>query len=123
MVEEWLRNLKERQTKFMNYLELNLEDPNALKAAVDFFELNEKTMLGILDSCRIDNSVTKSIEFENESLNNLISEYNIDRIFDEEKANIFLSNGLKMVIIHKYTFDRFKFVKGDKKHLKREIIK
>jgi hypothetical protein len=123
MVEEWLRNLKERQTKFMNYLELNLEDPNALKAAVEFFELNEKTMLGILDSCRIDNSVTKSIEFENESLKNLISEYNIDRIFNEEKANIFLSNGLKMVIIHKYTFDRFKFIKGDKKHLKREIIK
>ncbi len=123
MVEEWLRNLKERQTKFMNYLELNLEDPNALKAAVEFFELNEKTMFGILDSCRIDNSVTKSIEFENESLNNLISEYNIDRIFDEDKANIFLSNGLKMVLIHKYTFDRFKFVKGDKKHLKREIIK
>ena len=107
----------------MNYLELNLEDPNALKAAVEFFELNEKTMLGILDSCRLDNSVTKSIEFENESLNNLISEYNIDRIFDEDKANIFLSNGLKMVIIHKYTFDRFKFSKGDKKHFKREIIK
>ena len=123
MVEEWLRNLKERQTKFMNYLELNLEDPNALKAAVEFFEQYEKTMLGIIKSNQIDNSVTQMVEFENKSLNNLKSEYNIDKIFNEDEANKWLSKGLDLVLIHKYTFDRFKFVKGDKKHLKREIIK
>ena len=65
----------------------------------------------------------KQIKFENESLNSVISTYNLDKCFNEKKANKWMSKALELVIMHNYTFDGLKFENGKVKHLKTQITK
>ncbi len=121
MSELW-EELEERRNKFLNWIELNAED-EVLRAAISYFELEEKVREATLRMSELDLAAAKQIKFENESLNSVISTYNLDKCFNEEKSNKWLSKALELVIMYKYTFDGLKFENGKVKHLKTQITK
>lgn len=121
-MNEFWEQLETRRNKFLNWIELNAED-EVLTAAISYFELEEKVRDTTLKMAQMDLAASKQIKFENESLNNVISTYNLDKCFNEEKANRWLSKALELVVIYKYTFDGLKFENGKEKHLKTQIIK
>lgn len=116
------QQLETRRNKFLNWIELNAEG-EVLTAAISYFELEEKVREATLKMAEIDLAASKQIKFENESLNNIISTYNLDKCFNEEKANKWFSKALKLVLIYKYTFDGLKFDNGKEKYLKTAITK
>jgi hypothetical protein len=121
MNELW-EELEEKRNKFLNWIELNAQD-EVLRAAINYFELEEKVREATLRMSELDLAAAKQIKFENESLNSVISTYNLDKCFNEEKANKWLCKALELVIMHKYTFDGLKFENGKVKHLKTQITR
>ena len=121
MNELW-EELEEKRNKFLNWIELNAQD-EVLRAAVNYFELEEKVREATLRMAQMDLAAAKQIKFENESLNSVISNYNLDKCFNTEKSNKWLCKALELVLIHNHTFDGLKFENGKAKHLKTQILK
>lgn len=121
-MNEFWEQLEERRNKFLNWIELNAED-EVLRAAINYFELEEKVRETTLRMAELDLAASKQIKFENESLNSVISSYNLDKCFNTDKANRWLCKALELVLMDKYTFDGLKFTNGKTKHLKTQIIK
>ena len=122
MNELWTQ-LTERRNKFLNWLEFNINDEKVLNAAIDYFELEEKVRDATIKMAQIDLAASKSIELDNKNIENVIAIYNLDKCFNEEKANKWLSKALKLVLIDNHTFDGLKFDNGKAKYLKTEITR
>ena len=104
--------VQKRSKKFLDWIELTIEDPNAIKAAIAFFEYNESALKAIIKLAQIDLSASSLIEAENSSITRVLSKYSVDRCFNENKASEGLISGLTRVIKDGYTFNGVYYEKG-----------
>ena len=116
MSKEIINELKERSKKFLNWIELTVEDENAIKAAIAYFEFEQSALKAILKLAQLDLAVVTEIDLQNTSLTALIKKYNIDRPFNKESADKAFSNGLNLIITQGYNYNGIFYHKGkDKK--------
>jgi hypothetical protein len=115
MSAEIIKEVKERSAKLLNWIELTVDDPNAIKAAIEFFEYNESALKAIIKLSQIDLSASSMIELENKSITEVLSKYSIDRCFNEIEARKKLVNGLILVVADGYSFNGIYFEKGKDK--------
>ncbi len=120
-MQEFVDKLHKKRTSFLNWIELNVDDEKVLKAAIEYFDLEEKVRKANLLLAEIDLAASRSIETENKNLDLVISHYNIDRVFNKDKSEKWLVKALKLVIVYKYTFDGIKFSDGKETYLKTTI--
>jgi len=112
---EIITELKQRSQKFMNWIELTVNDENAIKAAINYFEFEESALKAILKMAQMDLAASKTIELENDNLNALLSSYYINVPFNKESANSKLKKGLELILIDNYSYNGIYFQKGTKK--------
>ena len=117
MSKEIINELKERSTKFMNWIELTVDDENAIKAAIEYFKYQESGIKAILKMAQLDLAAASSIELQNTSLTALVSKYNIDCPFNKEKANTEFKKGLDLIITQGFNYNGIFYHKGDEKTL------
>tara|TARA_R110000787_G_scaffold21104_1_gene62721 strand:+ start:54 stop:407 length:354 start_codon:yes stop_codon:yes gene_type:complete len=117
MSKEIINELKERSTKFMNWIELTVDDENAIKAAIAYFEFEQSALKAILKMAQLDLAAVTEIDLQNTSLTALISKYNIDRPFNKESANKAFKNGLDLIITQNYNYNGMFYHRGDEKTL------
>tara|TARA_R110002073_G_scaffold33547_6_gene100703 strand:+ start:2361 stop:2717 length:357 start_codon:yes stop_codon:yes gene_type:complete len=115
MSKEIINELKERSTKFMNWIELTVDDENAIKAAIAYFEFEESALKAILKLAQIDLAVVTEIDLQNTSLTALIKKYNVDSPFNKESANKDFKNGLELIITQNYSYNGIFYHKGNDK--------
>ena len=104
--------VQQRSKKFLDWIELTIEDPNAIKAAIQFFEYNESALKAIIKLAQIDLSASSLIEAENSSITRVLSKYSVDRCFNEKEASDKLISGLTRVVKEGYTFNGMFYEKG-----------
>ena len=114
-MNEIINELKQRSTKFLNWIELNVEDENVIKSAIQFFEFEDSALKAILKMAQMDLAASKTIELENANLNALLSSYYINVPFNKESANSKLKKGLELILIDNYSYNGVYFQKGTKK--------
>lgn len=115
MSAEIIKEVKERAAKFLNWIEFSMNDPNALKAAINFFEYNESALKAIVQSAKIDLAASSSIDLQNNSLNRLLQSYNVNRPFDYKEADNKFKKGLILIITEGYSYNGIYFEKGKEK--------
>lgn len=115
MSVEIITEVQKRSEKFLNWIELTVDDANAIKAAIAFFEYNSSALKAIIKLAQIDLAATHSIDLENNSLNALKSVYSMNVLFNKEKADNSFKKGLELIITQGYTFNKVYFEKGDHK--------
>jgi len=115
MSEEIINELAKRSEKFMNWITLTVEDENAIKAAIAYFEYQQSGLKAIIKMAQMDLAASNMIDLQNTSLTALISKFNIDRPFNKESANSALAKGLELIIAQDYQYNGIYFTKGDKK--------
>jgi len=115
MSVEIITEVQKRSEKFLNWIELTVDDANAIKAAIAFFEYNSSALKAIIKLAQIDLAATQSIDLENKSLNALKSVYSMNVLFDKEKADNSFKKGLELIITQGYTFNKVYFEKGEHK--------
>tara|TARA_R110002020_G_scaffold148570_1_gene324443 strand:- start:947 stop:1306 length:360 start_codon:yes stop_codon:yes gene_type:complete len=108
-----INELKQRSEKFMNWIELNVEDENVIKSAIQFFEFEDSALKAIIKMAQMDLMAVNSVNLENTSLNALKTDYYINVSFNKEKANSKLKKGLELVLIDGYTYNGLYFEKGN----------
>jgi len=119
---EMQTTLNERRNNFINWIEFNINDKKVLDAAVNYFDYEEKVRLATLRLAEIELQTVKSIELDNKNLENVISHYKMDSVFNPFKSEIWLSEALKLILIDKCTFDGIRFSSGKINKLKTEIV-
>ena len=115
MSHEIIKELKERSQKFLNWIEFSLNDPQALKAAISYFEFQESGMKAIVKMAQIDLAAVSSIDLQNTSLNALLQAYNVDRPFNYKKADERFKKGLELIITQGYSYNGIFYHKGEDK--------
>ena len=115
MSKEIINELKERSKKFLNWIELTIEDENAIKAAIAYFEFEQSALKAILKLAQIDLAAVTEIDLQNTSLTALIKKYNIDRPFNKESADSDFKNGLELIITQNYSYNGIYYTKGNEK--------
>ena len=123
MVRQRLTQLEEKKKPLLNWLELNCEDENILNSALEFFEFEAKVLEAILKSVALDKATANKKEVLDKSLSNVITQYHIDKIFNEDKARKWLINALILVVRDSNTFNGFCFESTNKTTLKTNILK
>ena len=123
MIQELIKEWQEKRVKFVKYLEDRCTDPSILKAGVDFLEFDQNLMNAILEIQDLDKAVLGKIEEDNGVLKLVITHYELDRIFDPEKAKKWLINALVLVVRDEYNFNGIFFEKDGKNILKNRILK
>ena len=111
---EIIKEVKKRSEKFLNWIELTVDDPNAIKAAIGFFEYNQSALKAVIKLAQIDLAATSEIDLENSSLNALKSIHSMNVLFNKENADSSFKKGLDLIITEGYTFNKVYFKKGDK---------
>jgi hypothetical protein len=99
----------------MNWIELNVEDENVIKSAIQFFEYEDSALKAIIKMAKLDLSAVNFITTENSSLSQLLSDYRINTPFNKEKANNKLKKGLNLILTEGYTYNGLYFEKGNTK--------
>ena len=112
---EIITELKQRSTKFMNWIELTVDDENAIKAAINYFEFAESALKAIKRNAEIDLAAAKTIDLENSSLNALKSTYKVNVPFNKESADKRYRKGLDLILTEGYTYNGMYFEKGTKR--------
>jgi len=112
---EIITEVQKRSEKFLNWIELTVDDANAIKAAIAFFEYNSSALKAIIKLAQIDLAATQSIDLENNSLNALKSVYSMNVLFNKEKADNSFKTGLELIITQGYTYNKIYFQKGKDK--------
>jgi len=112
---EIINELKQRSNKFLNWIELNVEDENVIKSAIQFFEFEDSALKAIIKTAKIDLAASKTIDLENSSLNALLSSYYINVPFNKDNAATKLKKGLELILIDNYSYNGIYFQKGNKK--------
>lgn len=120
---EMQTTLNDKRTNFINWIEFNVNDKKVLNAAISYFEYEEQVRKATLQLAEMDLQAANSIKIDNKNLELVISTYKMDRVFNEIKSEIWLSEALKLILIDNYSFDGIKFFKNDIKTLKNDIIK
>jgi len=115
MSKEIINELKQRSQKFLNWIELTVDDPAAIKAAIAYFEFEQSALKAILKTAQIDLAVVTEIDLQNTSLTALIKKYNIDRPFNKESADKAFSKGLELIITQNYSYNGIFYHKGTDK--------
>lgn len=115
MSAEIIKELKNRSTKFMNWIELNVEDENVIKSAIAFFEYEESALKAIVQMAQIDLAASNSIDLENSSLNALKSSYHINVPFNKENADSKFRRGLDLILTQGYSYNGIYYQKGNVK--------
>ncbi len=122
-ITEMQVTLNQKKNNFINWIELNVDDNKVLEAAINYFEYEEEVRKATLRLAEMDLEAAAVMKFENENLKHVILNYNLDRNFNKEKANKWLCEALKLVLIYDYTFTGIKFVRGEEKILKNDILR
>jgi len=112
---EIINQIKERSEKFLAWIELTVEDPNAIKAAISFFEYNESALKAVIKMAQIDLAASSLIEVENKSIQRVLSQHSIDLCLDAKKAREQLVLRLTKVVNEGYTFNGIYLEKGKDK--------
>lgn len=94
-----------------------------LKPLIEFITYTNKMFERYVTIIQSFESARKESELFDKSIENVISSYEIKKVFDLENANKFLVNGLIMVIIKGFTFDGVIFTNGNLKISKNDIVK
>jgi len=115
MSKEIITELQQRSKKFLNWIELTVDDENAIKAAIAYFEFEQSALKAILKMAQLDLAAVTEIDLQNSSLTALINKYNIDRPFNKESANKAFSNGLELIITQGYNYNGIFYHKGNDK--------
>ena len=115
MQHEIIKELKERSQKFLNWIELNVEDENVIKSAIAFFEFEDSALKAIIKLAQIDLAAKKQIDLENSDLNALKSAYYVNVPFDKKNADTKLRKGLDLILTQGYSYNGMYYQKGDKK--------
>ena len=115
MSHEIIKELKERSTKFLNWIELNVEDENVIKSAIAFFEFEDSALKAIIKMAEIDLAVVNTIDLQNTSLTALLRKYNTDTPFNKERAKKRFKKGLEMIITEDYQYNGMYYTKGTTK--------
>lgn len=102
---EIINQIKERSEKFLAWIELTVDDPNAIKAAIAFFEYNESALKAVIKMAQIDLAASSLIEVENKSIQRVLSQHSIDLCLDAKKARQQLVLRLTKVVNEGYTFN------------------
>ena len=120
---EMQTTLNNKRNDFMNWIEINVEDPKVLNAAIKYFDYEESVRKATIRIAEIDLASAKSIDLKNKNIENVILHHSMDTAFNEDKANRWLCKALELVLIDKHTFDGIKFDNGSVKYLKTRILK
>ena len=115
MSHEIIKELKERSQKFLNWIEYTVNDKQALKAAISYFEFQESGMKAIIKLAQIDLAAVQQTDLQNTSLNELLKVYNINRPFNYESAENKFKNGLELIITQGYSYNGMYYQKGTEK--------
>ena len=87
MSADIIKTVKEKSQRFLDWITLNVDDENVIKAAIDFFEYNESALKAIIKLAQLDLMASSSIDLQNKSLNNLLQSYNVNRPFNYKEAD------------------------------------
>jgi hypothetical protein len=112
---EIINQIKERSEKFLAWIELTVDDPNAIKAAIAFFEYNESALKAVIKMAQIDLAASSLIEVENKSIQRVLSQHSIDLCLDSKKAREQLVLRLTKVVNEGYTFNGIYLENGKNK--------
>lgn len=115
MSHEIIKELKERSQKFLNWIEYTVNDKQALKAAISYFEFQESGMKAIIKLAQIDLAAVQQTDLQNTSLNELLKVYNINRPFNYESADSKFKKGLELIITQGYSYNGMYYQKGTEK--------
>ena len=118
---EMQTTLNTKRQKFINWLELNVEDQKVLASAINYFEYEEQVRKATLRLAEIDLAAARSIDLDNKNLQNVIAEHKIQKCFNPDKADKWLSKALELVLVSNHTFDGLTFNHGAKNTLKTNI--
>ena len=113
MSAEIIKEVKERSDRFLSWIELTIEDENALKAAIAFFEYNESALKAIIKLAKIDLAASSMIEIENKSIEKVLAQHSIDLCMDENKAREQLVLRLEKVVPDGYSYNGIYLERGN----------
>ena len=119
---EMQTTLNEKRNSFINWIEFNINDKKVLDAAIKYFEFEESVRKATLKLAEIDYLASKSIDTDNKNLDAVISQFKIDSTFNLERSEKWLVEALKLVLIHKCTFDGLRFTNGNINKLKTHLL-
>jgi len=88
-----------------------------------YIEYTDRLIEFYEDRLRGFRSSAMSLFINLKSLQKILENYEIDSVFNEEKAEKWLVNAIIMWKIHKWEFDGMKFTRGDEVKYKHEILK
>ena len=111
--EDEIKGLKERTSKFQDYLEFHLEDKNAIEAAIKYFEYVENLMLGMIEINRKQLSAALKVNSDLRSLHAIKTNYLIDNLTNEKEAQEKALKCFKRVMFEGYNFDSVRFYKNE----------
>ena len=98
-----------------------MEDQKVLASAINYFEYEEQVRKATLRLAEIDLAAARSIDLDNKNLQNVIAEHKIQKCFNPDKADKWLSKALELVLVSNHTFDGLTFNHGAKNTLKTNI--
>jgi len=115
MSKEIIKEVSTRSKRFLDWIELTIEDENAIKAAIAFFEYNESALKAIIKLAKIDLAASSFIEIENKSIERVLAQHSIDLCMDERKAREQLVLRLEKVVHDGYSYNGIYLAKGKEK--------
>jgi hypothetical protein len=92
-----------------------------LESIIKFINFTDSYVSYLLDMVEVVEGYKLETNSKNESLNRVLSTFRVDGAFNMEKAKIWLSKALNLVVVDGYSYKAPFFIKGDSRILKTKI--
>ena len=94
-----------------------------LEKILSFIKYSSKLIIALIEEQRTFETFSVIHQKRHESIDLIIAHYEIDKVFNRDKANKWLINALILVVRDDNTFDGVRFNKDGKSRLKSFIVK
>ncbi len=125
-MEQIVEQYTKKRNKFLESLTENFDDFYSAKhkdldLILDYVNFSDRFIKFLISRDNLNCASEFELEKINKSLGLVAKIYLIDKVWDKDKADIWLNKAITAVLSEDYIFDGVRFIKGNKSVLKSKI--